>query len=331
MSHDSRLEIKNILSDRYCNVRITDINTVEDLNAVIARRPHLVFLGMKFIDDETNEHGDPIWLSQRLLEAGIAFTGSGEIASTLEHNKQFAKERVSEQGFATAAALTIEHGATYTEEDIKLTYPVFVKPADGGGGSGINEQSLVHNFEDLKSQITWLMNNCRSDILIEAYLPGREFSVGILKDTYAGNFDLMPLEIVAPVNQTGARFLSSSIKRADSERTLEVTNLKLKHELSMLALGAFEALGGEDYGRIDIRLDADGKPHFLEANLLPSLLNNYGNLPKAALLNIGLSHVQLVLQIAELGLSKMRNKAPIDRSLTYSADHLPELNLQPVY
>jgi len=304
MGHQSRVEAKAALERRYKQVRITDIRSVGDLDAVVARRPDLAFLGMKFIYDNSKPQPKPVWVSECLSAAGIAYTGSDETALMLEHNKLLSKQIVAEQGLKTAEFTLIKHGEAFSRDDIKIAYPIFVKPVDGGGGSGINDQSRVENFDELKTQIDWLFSTYKTDALLETYLPGREFSVGIIKKRFSDELQLLPLEIVVPVNQAGSRFLSSRIKRTDSEKILEVSDLSIRHKINQLALGVFEALGAKDYGRIDIRLDDKGEPHFLEANLLPSLLDNYGNLPKAAWLNLGLSHNQLIHKIAELGFAK---------------------------
>lgn len=312
MSLDSRTAIQGILEKRYSDVRITDVSNVAALDEVIARKPDLVFLGVKFVPGDLYANSLPVWLSQRLASAGIACTGSSRAAFILEHNKQLGKQQVRSEGLATADSLLLEQGEYFTEADISIDYPIFVKPVDGGGGSGINEYSLVHNFDELKTQVTWLMENVKTDALLESYLPGREFSVGILQEVFSDDFHAMPLEIVAPTNQTGSRFLSSRVKREDAEQTYEIIDQELKDTLSRFALGAFTALGAEGYGRIDVRMDANGEPHFLEANLLPSLLDNYGNLPKACYMNIGLGHSALILQIAALGLAKNDDQLSFD-------------------
>lgn len=304
MSLKSRLDAKAVLEKKYRDVRITDIKNVDDLRRLLARRPSLAFMGMKFAVDDSAPESNSLWLSEYLSRAGIPFTGSGKIASFLEHNKMLAKQRVSDHGIKTAQAKLLPRASSFKESDIALTYPIFIKPADGGGGSGINENSVAHNFSQLKAQVEWLHNHCQADALLEVYLPGREFSVGVLKKRFTDDYHLLPLEIVAPESRSGWRFLSSHIKSQDTEKTLEVTDPVIRHKINKLAIDAFRALGAKDYGRIDIRLDSAGEPYFLEANLLPSLLKDYGNLPKAALLNIGLTHEDLILKIADLGLAR---------------------------
>ena len=303
MGRQSRLDAKAVLEQVYQHVRITDIRTFDDLYQLLERQPDLAFLGMKFVIDDSGSQPKKVWLAEHLREAGIAYTGSDSAASALEHDKLLSKQRVAEAGLATAQSLRIPHGHSGNLADVTLPYPLFVKPVDGGGGSGINDHSLVQNAGQLQQQLDWLFARSQSDALLETYLPGREFSVGVLKKRFFAGYHTLPLEIVAPLNQVGERFLSSRVKQADTEQTFAVTDQQLRRDITTLALGAFEALGASDYGRIDIRLDARGIPHFLEANLLPSLLDQYGNLPKAAHMNIGLSHRDLILRIAEMGLS----------------------------
>lgn len=323
MSHESRIGAKAALERRYEHVRITDIRSVSDLDELVTRQPDLAFLGLKFIDDSSQSQPQQVWISEYLSEAGIAYTGSDKNASMLEHNKQLSKHVVAGRGLKTAASKLIKQGESYGKDDIDLKYPLFVKPVDGGGGSGINDRSLVKNFDELTAQVDWLFEKCNSDALIETYLPGREFSVGILKKRFSDDFHMLPLEIIAPINRAGSRFLSSSVKRSDSEQTIEVTDSVIRERINQLAFDSFEALGAEDYGRVDIRLDANGEPHFLEANLLPSLLDNYGNLPKAAKLNIGLDHNQLIHKISELGLTK-KNQSQVSSYAPWHAGIISE-------
>jgi D-alanine-D-alanine ligase len=72
-------------------------------------------------------------------------------------------------------------------------------------------------------------------------------------------------------------------------------------------LDSFVALGARDYGRIDIRMDSHGVPHFLEANLISSLLRDYGNFPKACLLNSNIDYENMIYRIIDLSLSRRHN------------------------
>ena len=318
MGSYSREAILAVLKTRYRNVRISVVNNQHDLDALVIRKPDLVFLGMKFIpvSPKLGMH-DPqkIWLSSYLQDAGIRYTGSGRSANKLEFSKHLAKQCIANHGLKTARYMIVRKGSELTAQNMKLAYPLFVKPLDRGGGAGIDDSSLVHTFEQLRTKVVSLAATIRADALVEEYLPGREFSVGILRNAQLNDYSVMPLEIIAPKNKTGARFLSKTIKTADAESTRGVSDPVLKAKINNLALRAFQALGATDYGRIDVRLDAFGEPHFLEANLIPSLIDNYGNFPKTCLLNLGLRHRDLIFQLVDLGLD---TEIDVSQSVEYN-------------
>lgn len=187
---------------------------------------------------------------------------------------------------------------------MRLTFPLFIKPTNRGGGLGINSDSVANNFYELEPKIQSIAANLESDSLVEEYLPGREFSVAILKYEASEEFAVMPIELIAPPDERGLRFLSGKVKSSNSEQAVAIADEIIKSKVTALAIDVFEALGARDYGRIDIRFDKEGTPHFLEANLIPSLISGYGSFPKACLLNINLDHEQMILRIARLGLAR---------------------------
>jgi D-alanine-D-alanine ligase len=182
-----------------------------------------------------------------------------------------------------------------------LKFPLFVKPTSMGGGEGVDKNSVVHNFADLRTKSTALATDLASDSLVEEYLSGREFSVAILEAKLTNEPLAMPLEIVTASNSRGDRILSQAVKADNHESVLPVTDPLIRAKLTTMAMDVFFALGATGYGRIDIRLDSHGVPHFLEANLIPSLIDTYGNFPKACILNIGLGYDDMLLRIVDLG------------------------------
>lgn len=307
MGKISRDGAKKALEKYYAKVDITIINTLADLQIMVARRPDLVFLGMTFLPVNPElgwQDPEKIWLSDYLERHDIAHTGSNQAASTLERNKHLAKQRVLDAGLRTSPFFVAEQQQTLKATDITLNYPLFVKPSNRGGGLGIDGRSIVHDFDQLVSKVNSVASELQSDSIIEEYLPGREFSVAILREEHTEVFATMPLELIAPANKDGMRILSGEIKSQDTERFVEVTDIAIKSNISSLALGVFHALGARDYGRIDIRLDGNGDAHFLEANLLPSLMDGYGNFPKACWLNNHLDYTSMLRAIVSLAMSR---------------------------
>ena len=111
----------------------------------------------------------------------------------------------------------------------------------------------------------------------------------------------------------------------DTESHMKLADAGLAAKVNTLAINAFRALGANDYGRIDIRLDDSGTPHFLEANLLPSLRDNYGNyFPRACVIYRNLAYEPMILQIADLAFSR-------DNAATVAFDKVDPLrNLAPL-
>jgi D-alanine-D-alanine ligase len=317
MGRKSREAVLAVLARHYSRVSITMVNDLQDLEALVDRRPDLVFLGMKLVlTDQKLGLKDPakIWITRYLDEHGIAYTGSNQLAHELEIDKALAKQRAQQAGLKTAAFHVVSKHQQPAAADIPLAFPVFIKPTNRGGGQGIDSRSVANNYAELRSKVSSLATELHADSLVEEYLPGREFSVGILKDEDSAEFSVMPIELIAPPDNRGARLLSAEVKTADSERGIAVTDEVIRSEVCELAINVFHALGARDYGRIDIRLDQHGTPHFLEANLMPSLQQCYGTFPRVYALNLNQDYEQMILSITQLGLA---------RSLT-ADDALPE-------
>lgn len=314
MNHESRSGALAALAKHYTRVGVTIVNNLPDLRALVASKPDLVFLGMKYLPVDPDagwQDSEKIWLSDYLETHGIAYTGSGQVAGSLERNKHHAKQRVLDAGLMTSPFYVARQGTVLKDTDVALEYPLFIKPSNRGGGVGIDSNSIVHNFDQLQSKVDSVTSKFQSDSIIEQYLSGREFSVAILRREGTDTFAAMPIELIAPPDENGVRILGSKVKSSNVERFAGVTDPVLESKITSLALGVFHALGARDYGRIDIRLDSDGEAHFLEANLLPSLIDGYGSFPKACWLNEQLDYESMLLSIVSMA---MPTPTPANRS-----------------
>lgn len=310
MGVESRKAAQATLAQHYTRVGITIINSESDLEKLVSLQPDLVFLGMDFMyTDDTSDsaHPNKIWMSDYLDQHGIAYTGSSRIAHEREHDKHLAKQRVMDIGLDTAPFLLIKQDSAHNIDICGLNFPLFIKPTNRGGGVGIDSNSVVYNYEQLRAQAQSISAKFQSDSLVEEYLPGREFSVAILKDIYSDEYDVMPIELIPPKDKNGIRMLSKLVKSSIPLKAIEVLDIDTQNSLKTLALGVFYALDAQDYGRIDIRMDSVDTPYFLEANLIPSLVEDYGSFPKACKLNINLSYESMILQIVELGFRRNIN------------------------
>jgi D-alanine-D-alanine ligase len=312
LSRESQLSVAKVLRKHYAKVEITIIDTVKDLENLVSKKPDLVILGMKLILLEPAKGYDAspkIWLSHYLMTHNINFTGSNTDALKLEYIKHDSKQRVLDSGLASSAYFISPHTKPVFKHT--LTYPLFVKPSNRGDSKGIDENSIVHNQQQLQDKILSIHKDCQSDALIEEYLPGREFSVAVIRKPRSSDLVAMPIEIIAPTDSLGNKFLSESVKLADSEQVIAVQEIALQDLIKQAAIGAFIALGSRDYGRMDMRLNNEGIPFFIEANLMPGL-SEHGYLARCFMLYLHISYQEMILSIIGLALER---STPINKSL----------------
>ena len=289
--------VLEILSKYYENVTITEIITHADLDRLVIRNPDLVFSGVKYFDF----FGKILWLNDYLDRSGISYLASNKKALDSESDKSRAKDIMQEAGIATAHYFTTCPGEHPTEESIPLVFPLFIKPITGGDSRGVDANSVVSDFTEFLSKVAEIQNVQQSRSLVETYLSGKEYSVGIFEDISTGFLTAMPIEIIVEENKNGNRILDFEVKRNDSEKVIAVTDLEIHKQLSDLAKAAFKALDGKSFGRIDIMMNQDHVPHFIEANLMPGLRKGY--FYRACLLNLDMTYEQMILKIADNGLS----------------------------
>lgn len=317
----------NLLKKHYTTVGISIVNTLDDLEQLVSKQPDLVFMGAKYVPG--NGPDTKVWISEYLDRHGINHTGSPESAIKLEQNKPLAKQRILDSGIKTSPYAAIKRGDTLTVTDSTLQFPLFVKPIDMGAGQGVDEHSVVHTQEELDNKVASLAVTFGADALVEEFLSGREYSVAVLKDEHSHNLIAMPLELVAGPDENGYRMLSHKLKSAALETPVfPVVDSHVRAALIELATSAFIALGARDYGRIDIRMDESGTPHFLEANLIPCLIRDSGNFPKACAMNIGLGYEDMMLHIVRLGLMRTTTR-DIETETDSSTIHAPAVTVMP--
>ena len=294
------LEEKNvlrILSKRYRNVLITEINSEEDLVALVKRKPDLVFSGVKYFFFNNRN----IWLNDYLEMFDIPYIASSKVALDNESDKNRAKRIMQKNNISTADFFITNPGEYLKESLIPLEFPLFIKPVTGGDSRGVDKNSLVFNFEDFTAKVLDIKKNQNSPSIVETYLVGKEYSVGIFEDSINGSLRAMPIEIIVKKNINGHCILDFDVKKNDEEEVILVTDIEIFNKLSELAKNSFKALGAKSLGRIDIKMNNLGVPHFIEANLMPGLRKGY--FYRSCVLNLDMSYEDMIFSIANTGLS----------------------------
>jgi len=293
---DEKIILK-ILSKCYKNVLITEINSEKDLEKLVIRKPDLVFSGVKYFYFNNKN----VWLNDYLEMYDIPYIASSKAALDNESDKNKAKKIIQKAKIKTADFFVTTPGKHLNELSIPIQFPVFIKPVTGGDSRGVDSNSIVHNFKSFEEKVLDIKVKQNSPSLVETYLSGKEYSVGIFQDSIDGSLRAMPIEIIVEKNTNGHCILDFDVKKKDEEKVIAVTDIKVFNKLSKLAKDSFKALDGKSFGRIDIKMNQFGIPHFIEANLMPGLRKGY--FYRACLLNLDMSYDEMILSIASTGLS----------------------------
>lgn len=224
-------------------------------------------------------------LAQAVLETqGIAYTGSGVLASALAMDKYRCKALWAGQGIPTPGHCLLHEQTDFAGVASELGLPLFVKPACEGSSIGM---SKVETAGELGA--AWrLASRYDTSVLAERFIAGPEYTASIL----AGQ--VLPLIRI----ETPRGFYDYQAKY-ESEKTLYHCPCGLDDEaqqrLERLSLRAFEVLGARGWGRVDFMLDQHDQPWFLELNTIPGM-TSHSLVPMAAA-QAGIDFDTLVLRI----------------------------------
>jgi len=227
----------------------------------------------------------------------IPYVFSGPVIMGLSLNKHLAKLVVA------AAGVPVSPGCLMTEltDPVKcnLKYPLFVKPVSEGTGKGITEKSLVNSSEELKSMVGWVLKEFKQPALVEEYLPGREFTVGILG---AGDeaVAIGGMEVICANNLPYSVEVKENYQNYCNYIPLDQ---EITDECKSVALGAWKALEAVDAGRIDLKADRNGKICFIEANPLAGLNPIHSDLPILSRM-YGIEYQDLMEKIVKAALKR---------------------------
>lgn len=290
------------LKKRFEDVSISLCNTETDLKKILAQCPDIVFLAVKYVQ---LANGKKIWLTRYFEDAGINFTGSKREIIEYDSNKIKAKELLLSKGIKTANFFVVTLNNYQSEKNITIPYPIFLKPLDAANGNGIDDESIIFNFDDYQKKVKKLFSKYGNEILAEKYLCGREFTVAIVKDSTNNKLIVAPIEIIPPENKNKIRILGEKVKTENTEELRQVVDNLIKIKLIKLATECFRVLGARDFGRIDIKMDESGICHFIEANLVPGMTKGSSYFPKALEIAIGLEYNEVVNLIVDNAINRI--------------------------
>jgi D-alanine-D-alanine ligase len=236
----------------------------------------------------------------------IPYVFSDPLVCSLTLHKGMTKDVVRAAGVATPDFVVVNEPGSVRH--IKLPFPLFAKPVAEGTGKGVSCDSKINNEADLQAVCRQLLKEHRQPVLVERFLPGREFTVGILgtgrKATAIGTLEI---ELLPGADAE----VYSYRNKEHCEELVEyrlLVEAKLKARVEALALRAWRSLGCRDAGRIDVRLDEAGVANFIEVNPLAGLHPEHSDLPIMASMT-GMDYVSLIGGIMSSAKTRCRTSA----------------------
>ena len=211
-----------------------------------------------------------------LLDAyGIPYTFSDPLVLSLTLHKAMTKRVVRDMGIPTPEFFVVETQSDL--DNVDMPFPLFAKPLAEGTGKGVTADSKIRNRKQLVSVCTHLLGAYKQPVLIEAFLPGREFTVGIL-GTGEDARSIGAMEVV--LNKDADPGVYSYRNKEECESLVEYrwADDALAVMAQDIALAAHRGLGCKDASRVDLRADTDGKVNFMEINPLAGLHPEHSDL-----------------------------------------------------
>jgi len=251
---------------------------------------------------------------------GIPYTASLVLANAVSLDKPLTKRLWR----GTSLPITPYQVFVTGDEPLRkdLCYPLFVKPVMEGTGMGVGKEARVSTDEELRKRVKWVIETYHEPALVETFLSGREFTVGVLGRPDAHRFARRPelygkdgfhrfqvLEIESQRSSTPGIYSheakSKAIDEAGAPGYLCPADIdpRLALRLHHLAVKAHKSIGALDVSRVDFRLSGDGKPYLLEINTLPGLNPAISDLCLMSDAE-GLLYPDLILEILYLGASR---------------------------
>ncbi|HSZ73278.1 MAG TPA: hypothetical protein VK779_00545 [Rhizomicrobium sp.] len=236
-----------------------------------------------------------------LLEAyDIPYVFSDALTLALTLDKAMTKRVVRDCGVPTAPFAVIEKFAD--ADNIALPFPLFLKPVAEGSGKGVYAKSKVDDASALHAIAADLLERFNQPVLVEAYLSGREFTVGIT-GTGEDARVLGTMEVSFTANAEAHGYSFENKEHYEDRMEYRLADDAAGEAAADVALAAWRALRCRDGGRIDIRNGADGKPYFIEVNPLAGLHPERSDLVFIAKFK-GLTYVDLIERIMDAFLAR---------------------------
>lgn len=233
----------------------------------------------------------------------VPFTGASAYTTSICLRKPVINAVLEKAGMPIPRFATISRG----DPLVSVGFPAIVKPAAEDASLGVEQRSVVRNTRQLAARVEAMLE-LWDEVIIQRYIDGREVNVGILGDT------------VLPISEIDFKKTPDGHWRIVTYKSKWVTGsvddlgatprcparlpAKVANEIRRVASAAWKLVGGFGYGRVDMRIDSEGRPWILEVNANPDIMHNAGFATMAQV--AGMEYPALIRSICELGLQRSR-------------------------
>jgi D-alanine-D-alanine ligase len=274
------------------------------LRAVDQFRPDVIF---NLYEGMATDPASEAHMAGLLEWLNLPFTGSPALTLSLCRNKHLAKQLLLGGGLPTPAFQVVN---ALPLPELRLEWPIMVKPSGQDASVGVDQGSVVTSREQLEERITWVLANYGGPVLLEEFILGREFSVGLVEypqllalPVSEIHFPATPLEGFWPIVTYDAKWKPGS---RDYELTPPDYPAKipdaLRDRLWEVAAAAFRVVGCRDYARVDFRVDESQQPFILEVNPNPDYSPVAGL--SGCLHSMGIQHKDFTLYLVHQALAR---------------------------
>lgn len=241
----------------------------------------------------------------------IPLVGSGIYGHTICLYKETTKLVLRSLGIPTPPSQLMYSDDDELIEELRDRYPLFVKPEAEGASVGIRDDSLVHNEEELRKTLKRIFKDVGPPVLVEEYLSGREFTVGVLDED-----EPIALPVLEFVFEGDGKVPFQSIERKSSGNIKTICpadiSPELEAELKKIAIDSFKAVKAGVYLRVDFRLDRDGNAQVIEVNTMPGLEKGQSYYNETAEI-AGISYDDLMERMVQIAYKTWKEDLPYER------------------
>ncbi|MBS7639996.1 MAG: ATP-grasp domain-containing protein [Candidatus Bathyarchaeia archaeon] len=249
-------------------------------------KPDIVFNIAEGLRGESRESHIPAILEM----LSIPYTGSGPATLAICLDKALTHKVLSAHGVPSPKFQVFRRADERL--DSGMDFPLVVKPLAEGSSKGIRSSSLVRDEESLRRQVSWVIETYHQPAIVEEFMPGREFTVGLIGNEEPTVLPIVEIQLdklpnsASPIYSYEAKWIwDTPEKPLDIFQCPARIQRDLENEIREISIKTFKILNCRDVCRIDMRLDSEGVPRVLEVNPLPGLIPDpeaHSCLPEAA-------------------------------------------------